>query len=288
MVLLGPLIGMFDGRRENPPGGEEIKHTEGAGTAQERVERAVESLAASYKARRDEVGESLANEAQVAMAAPTLIPQLQESRRQQLDALGVDWHKPNDIPPSPSQAFISDLILDVHVAYNAVKEIPEVAQVLCSYMLHPQTEELDCFFARELLQKDILIVGTCDSLMQDSATLAEHLTRLRKQGSALRTNLDDRNLLSEIERLTTPPKLWLAVLDNVLECEKMGTKAYLVVEELKKNLSTVENNPAVAKKLELLASSNKANLLKQLRGEDTSELALPPVAELDLGAGEIY
>lgn len=279
---------MFGDKRENTRGGEEIKHTGSASTALELIGGAVEGLTASYKAPRDDVGEFIANEAQVAMTAPTLLPQLKSMRTQQLEELGVPSEKPSTIPPSPGQMFISDLIIDIYQAYNTIKSIPELSQALCSFMLHPQTEELECYFARELLQKHLLETGSCESLTQDSTCLAEHLTRLRKTGSALQTNFDDRNLLSEIEKLTTHPKLWLAVLDNVLECEKMGTKAYFVVEELKKNLSTVEKDPAVAEKLELLAKSNKANVLKQLRGEDTGELALPPVDEFDPGPDEIY
>ena len=282
---------MFGERGKDAPR-EETNHTGNASTAQELIGRAVKGLSASYNARRDNVGEAIANEVQVAMTAPTLFPQLKSMREQRLEEQGVTSEKPSTIPPTPGQMFISDLIIDIYEAYNTIKFIPELSQVLCSYMLHPQTEELECYFARELLQKllqkHLLETGSCESLTQDSTCLAEHLTRLRKAGSALRINFDDQNLLSEIERLTTHPKLWLAVLDNVLECEKMGTKAYFVVEELKKNLSTVENDPVVAEKLKLLARSNKANVLKQLRGEDTGELALPSVEEFDPGPDEIY
>lgn len=279
---------MFDERGKEAPRGEETNHTGNTSTAQELIGRAVKSLSASYNAWRDKVGEAIANEAQVAMTAPTLLPQLKSMREQRLEEKGVTSEKPNARPPTPGQMFISDLIIDIDQAYNTIKSIPERSQVLCSYMLHPQTEELECYFARELLQKHLLETKNCDSLTQDSTCLAEHLTRLRKKGAALKTNFEDQNLLSEIKRLTTHPKLWLAVLDNVLECDKMGTKAYFVVEELKKNLSTVENNPAVAEKLELLAKSNKANVLKQLRDEDTGELALPSVDEFDPGPDEIY
>jgi hypothetical protein len=279
---------MFGERGKEAPRGEETNHTGNASTAQELIGRAVKGLSASYNARRDNVGEAIANEVQVAMTAPTLFPQLKSMREQRLEEQGVTSEKPNARPPTPGQMFISDLIIDIYQAYNTIKSIPELSQVLCSYMLHPQTEELECYFARELLQKHLLETKNCDSLTQDSTCLAEYLTRLRKKGAALKTNFEDQNLLSEIERLTTQPTLWLAVLDNVLECEKMGTKAYFVVQELKKNLSIVEEDPAVSEKLALLSRSNKASVLKRLRGLDTSDLELPSVDEFDLGVDEIY
>lgn len=157
-------------------------------------------------------------------------------------------------PDDRTTAYITDLLLDAHLTFKLVRDHPNIKEELCDYLIRPGLQEKERFATRELLEVYCKKAGR-DTQVKESILLAEALAILEKP-----LKMDSSEMrLDDLRDLTQKPKLWIALLDNLIDGAVRGSNHHLVINCLKDNLGLLREDSLIQHRLASLASATDRN-----------------------------
>ena len=149
-----------------------------------------------------------------------------------------------------TQAYITDLIVEAYLAVNQLKDHPNIKEKLCDYLVRSGLQEKERFATRELLEVYCKETGK-DIQVKESIFLAEALVILEKP-----PKIDSGEmLLDDLRKLTKDPKLWIVLLDNLIDEAVRGINQHVVIDCLKYNLTSLQGDFLIQGRLVSLASA---------------------------------
>ena len=157
-------------------------------------------------------------------------------------------------PDDPTTAYITDLLVDAHLAFKPLRDHPNIKEELCDYLIRPGLQEKERFATRELLEVYCKEAGK-DTQVKESILLAEALAILEKP---LKKDFGEMRL-DDLRDLTQKPKLWIALLDNLIDGDVRGSNHYLVIDCLKDNLALLRDDSLIQERLASLKSATDIN-----------------------------
>jgi hypothetical protein len=145
----------------------------------------------------------------------------------------------------PTQGALTDLLVEAHQSFKKLTDHPNIKEELCDHLIRPGLPEKERFATRELLEACCCKPPGKDTQVKDSMLLAEALAILEKP---LRITSGEMRL-DDLRVLTKKPKLWVALLDNLVDGTVRGSNHHLVIERLKENLASLREDSLIQARL---------------------------------------